>query len=151
MQTQWWLMLLIGKGSSTLKLACVNLTTTTWKLIKNIYLKCGLKVLTYISTVHFLFNEPSTKRLLALQSIGQSKGGSKTSKKMLKVQKISSVLHLSKWRTKDQKTKLSYSHWLQWWPYLSWSNRISLIKLIWLTQLLHNEFLSVKKIDWWIQ
>ena len=103
------------------------------------------------NSLHFLFNEPFTKRLLALQSIGQRKGGSKTIKKMQKVPKISSALHLSKRRTKDQKTKLSYSHWLQWWPYLSWSNRISLIKLIWLIQLLHNEFMSVKKIDWWIQ
>ena len=86
---------------------------------------------------YFIFNEPFTKRLLALQSIGQRKGGSKTIEKMQKVPKISSALHLSKRRTKDQKTKLSYSHWLQWWPYLSWSNKISLIKLIWLIQLLH--------------
>jgi len=59
---------------------------------------------------YFTFNEPFTKRLLALQSIGQRKGGSKTIEKMQKVPKISSALHLSKRRTKDQKTKLSYSH-----------------------------------------
>ena len=124
-----------GKGSLKLKPACVNLPTTTWKLVNNIQ-NVDWKVHMYISTLH-LMNPSPRDFLLCSPCIGQRKGGSKTIEKMQKVPKISSALHLSKRRTKDQKTKLSYSHWLQWWPYLSWSNRISLIKLIWLIQLLH--------------
>ena len=122
------------EGFIKIKASLCQLTNHHLKIGQQ-YPKCWLKS-SYVYQ-YFTFNEPFTKRLLALQSIGQRKGGSKTIKKMQKVPKISSALHLSKRRTKDQKTKLSYSHWLQWWPYLSWSNRISLIKLIWLIQLLH--------------
>ena len=61
--------------------------------------------LIFISVLYifYLMNSSPRDFLLCSPCIGQRKGGSKTSKKMQKVQKISSVLHLSKRRPKDQK------------------------------------------------